>query len=165
MPRNITIHFSDGSIHQYNNAPDSVTPDQIEQRAKKDYPSKTITKIDGGVKLNDLPTPITSFNYTYEKHDILHVKKQGDYIIALKRISGYKKMPDLFTIHSYNLKNSTGVNPAPEYGRIDFDQDMDGNNAYSKAKGQFQKQFIPGNEYELVPGSSRYLTFAALSKL
>ena len=165
MPRNITIFFDDGSGHRYENIPDNVTPDMIEARVKKDYPNKKIIKIDGGAKLSNLPTPVASFNFTYEKHDILHVKKEGDLIIALKRISGYKKSPDLFTIHSYNLRNSTGVNPSSEYGRVDFDEDMDGKSAYSRAKAQFEKPFLPGNEYQLVPGSSRALTFSALLKV
>jgi hypothetical protein len=50
MPRNITVHFSDGTAHQYNNAPDVLTPDDIEKRTKKDYPNKKITRIDGGKK-------------------------------------------------------------------------------------------------------------------
>lgn len=52
MPRDITVHFSDGTAHQYNNAPDVLTPDDIEQRTKKDYPNKKIVKIDGGKKSN-----------------------------------------------------------------------------------------------------------------
>jgi hypothetical protein len=50
MPRDITITFSDGTKHQYNNTPDSVTPDDIEKRAKKDYPNKKISNISGGKK-------------------------------------------------------------------------------------------------------------------
>ena len=50
MPRDITITFSDGTNHQYNNTPDSVTPDDIEKRAKKDYPTKKISNISGGKK-------------------------------------------------------------------------------------------------------------------
>jgi hypothetical protein len=50
MPRDITITFSDGTKHQYNNTPDSVTPDDIENRAKKDYPTKKISNISGGKK-------------------------------------------------------------------------------------------------------------------
>jgi hypothetical protein len=50
MPRDITITFSDGTKHQYNNTPDSVTPDDIEKRAKKDYPTKKISNISGGKK-------------------------------------------------------------------------------------------------------------------
>ena len=48
MPRNITVYFSDGSAHQYNNAPDVLTPDDVETRTKRDYPNKKIVKIDGG---------------------------------------------------------------------------------------------------------------------
>lgn len=48
MSRNITITFSDGSSHRYENIPSTVTPDQIEARVKKDFPSKTIKNIDGG---------------------------------------------------------------------------------------------------------------------
>jgi hypothetical protein len=50
MPRNITVHFSDGTAHQYNNAPDDFTPDQVEARTKRDYPNKKIVRIDGGKK-------------------------------------------------------------------------------------------------------------------
>ena len=50
MPRNITVKFSDGTAHQYNNAPDDFTPNQVEARAKKDYPNKKIVGIDGGKK-------------------------------------------------------------------------------------------------------------------
>ena len=57
MPRNITIFFDDGSGHRYENIPDTVTPDMIESRVKKDFPSKRITRIDGGKKgLPPLPT-------------------------------------------------------------------------------------------------------------
>jgi hypothetical protein len=50
MPRDITVKFSDGTSHQYNNAPDKLTPDDIEKRTKKDYPNKKIVGIDGGKK-------------------------------------------------------------------------------------------------------------------
>jgi len=47
MPRNITITFGDGSSHVYNNVPDNITPEAIQQRATKDF-HKPITNIDGG---------------------------------------------------------------------------------------------------------------------
>ena len=50
MARNITITFSDGASHRYENIPDSVTPDMIEGRVQKDFPGKKITNIDGGKK-------------------------------------------------------------------------------------------------------------------
>jgi len=50
MPRNVTVTFEDGTSRVYRNVPDSVTPDQIEQRANNDYPSSRVTTISGGKK-------------------------------------------------------------------------------------------------------------------
>jgi hypothetical protein len=47
MPRNITITFEDGSTHVYQNAPDTVTPEQVTQRAQQEF-GKTIKALDGG---------------------------------------------------------------------------------------------------------------------
>lgn len=48
MPRNITLTFDDGTSHVYQNAPDDVTPDQIEERATKEFSGKKISGMDGG---------------------------------------------------------------------------------------------------------------------
>lgn len=50
MSRDVTITLSNGKTHVYRNVPDSVTPDQIEQRATKDFPSLRVTAISGGKK-------------------------------------------------------------------------------------------------------------------
>lgn len=47
MPRNITVTFADGSSHVYQNAPDDVTPDQVEARATKEF-GKAVKALDGG---------------------------------------------------------------------------------------------------------------------
>jgi hypothetical protein len=47
MPRNITVAFKDGTSHTYENAPDDVTPEQVQSRAEKQF-AKTVTGIDGG---------------------------------------------------------------------------------------------------------------------
>lgn len=47
MPRNITVTFSDGSTHVYQNAPDNITPDQVTARAQKDF-GKPVKALDGG---------------------------------------------------------------------------------------------------------------------
>ena len=47
MARNITVTFSDGTSHVYQNAPDDLTPDVVEARAQKDF-GKTVTGLDGG---------------------------------------------------------------------------------------------------------------------
>src|SRR6516164_9834318 len=48
MTRNITVEFDDGSSHRYENAPDDVTPEQITERAQKDFAGRTVTHLDGG---------------------------------------------------------------------------------------------------------------------
>lgn len=50
MPRNITITFDDGTNHEYQNVPDEVTPDQISERANKDFSGKKLKSIGGGNK-------------------------------------------------------------------------------------------------------------------
>lgn len=47
MPRNITVTFEDGSTHVYKNAPDAVTPEQVQARASKEF-GKTVKSLDGG---------------------------------------------------------------------------------------------------------------------
>jgi hypothetical protein len=50
MARDITVTFADGSKHQYNNTPDSVTPEQVMARVSQEFPNKTLVNIDGGRK-------------------------------------------------------------------------------------------------------------------
>lgn len=47
MPRDITVTFEDGSTHVYRGAPDNVTPDQVTQRAAKEF-GKSVKALDGG---------------------------------------------------------------------------------------------------------------------
>jgi len=55
MPRNVTITFADGTQHVYQNVPDSVNPDQMQQRAGKDFAGKAVTAMDGGRKPAEAP--------------------------------------------------------------------------------------------------------------
>lgn len=48
MARTVTITFGDGSQHVYSNVPETVTPEQIQSRAEKDFTGKTVSVIDGG---------------------------------------------------------------------------------------------------------------------
>jgi len=48
MPKNITVTFDDGSSHVYQNTPDTVTPEEVQQRATQQF-SKKVVNIDGGV--------------------------------------------------------------------------------------------------------------------
>jgi hypothetical protein len=56
MPRNITVTFADGTSHVYQNAPDNLTPDMVEERASKDF-GKTVKSLDGGSSPTVTPAP------------------------------------------------------------------------------------------------------------
>jgi hypothetical protein len=43
---NVTVSFADGASHIYEGVPDGVTPDQVEQRAIKDFGGKKVTHLD-----------------------------------------------------------------------------------------------------------------------
>jgi hypothetical protein len=47
MSRNPTVTFQDGTTHTYNNVPDSVTPDAVQDRAEKEF-GKAVVHLDGG---------------------------------------------------------------------------------------------------------------------
>jgi hypothetical protein len=57
MPRNVTVTLSNGNPHTYRNVPDNVTPDQIEQRAAKEFPGVRVVSISGGRKAQPAPEP------------------------------------------------------------------------------------------------------------
>jgi hypothetical protein len=47
VARDITVIFTDGSKHEYNNTPDNVTSSQVKDRAERDFPNKVIVHIAG----------------------------------------------------------------------------------------------------------------------
>ena len=47
MARNITVSFEDGTSHVYQNAPDTLTPEMVQERAQKDF-GKSVVSLDGG---------------------------------------------------------------------------------------------------------------------
>lgn len=47
MSRDITVKFEDGTTHVYKGAPDDITPEQVTQRAEKEF-GKRIEALDGG---------------------------------------------------------------------------------------------------------------------
>ena len=48
MPRDVKVTFADGTQTVYQNVPDDVTPQQVQQRVNSQYGGKTIANIDGG---------------------------------------------------------------------------------------------------------------------
>ena len=59
--RDITVSFSDGSQHEYNNTPDNVTPSQVKDRAERDFPNKRLVQITGTATDTGARTSETSF--------------------------------------------------------------------------------------------------------
>jgi hypothetical protein len=121
MPRNITVYFSDGTAHQYNNAPDVLTPDDIEKRTKKDYPNKKITRIDGGKKNSDdskgsaniEKTPsifwkgnfLVKHNEPNTKYYITNIEKNKNFLIVSVRREGSSGIST--TIRAINVEDET----------------------------------------------------------
>jgi len=48
MPHKITITFEDGTSHIYDGVPEEVTPEQIQERAAKDFSGLNPVSIDRG---------------------------------------------------------------------------------------------------------------------
>jgi hypothetical protein len=55
--RDITVTFTDGSQHEYNNTPNNVTPSQVKDRVERDFPNKRLNRLEGTA-------------YAYEKEPI-----------------------------------------------------------------------------------------------
>lgn len=58
MARTITLTFDDGTTHQYQNAPDDITPDAVMARASQEFAGKGIVNIDGGRGQQAAPEPV-----------------------------------------------------------------------------------------------------------
>ena len=58
MARTVTVTFEDGTQHVYQNAPDTITPEQVAERAAKDF-GKSVKGIDGGRAAQE-PAPAKS---------------------------------------------------------------------------------------------------------
>lgn len=64
MPRDVTVTFADGQTHVYQNAPDSITPDQVQTRAEREF-GKTVKGIDGGRQsIKEAPLPEKPLNWS-----------------------------------------------------------------------------------------------------
>ena len=83
MARTVTITFDDNTNHVYENVPDDVTPEKVEQRASKEYPGKALKTIDGGM-LIDYETG-ASFG---SKFDVERADNPKEARLALEKIHG-----------------------------------------------------------------------------
>jgi hypothetical protein len=60
MARDITVTFDDGSTHVYRGAPDNVTPEQVTERASKEF-GRAVASLDGGRKPQAQPSAAGRF--------------------------------------------------------------------------------------------------------
>ena len=60
MPRNISVSFEDGTLHTYQNVPDTTMPEDIESRAQRDFQGKRVTNI-SREPITTKPAPETGF--------------------------------------------------------------------------------------------------------
>jgi hypothetical protein len=111
MPRNITVQFSDGTTHVYQNAPDSLTPEQAEARARKDFPGKSVAGLDGGRKAgNKAPTLLDKANafadrnitpalMTFNRNALPFMDEAADGLTAVANYAQgkAKSLPDAYT--------------------------------------------------------------------
>jgi hypothetical protein len=125
MPRSITITFNDGTAHKYENIPDSVTPEMVEARAKKDFSTKTVKNIDGGrpataqpasselnqVKKNaGIPTKDTSADKPGFFSNLFSAAKDPKENVKLNFINWKKEGFDLVFTADFTITNN---NPYP----------------------------------------------------
>jgi hypothetical protein len=146
VPRNITITFSDGSGHRYENIPDNVTPDMIEARVQKDFPGKRITNIDGGKKASSWEKgsdKLVYKNYT-ERHIIQGVdESKEDSLIRRLKDPESAKFRGLEVWITQSSKN-------PNEPLLMLFGEINAKNGYG-AYGGYREFYALGSEYPNMP--------------
>lgn len=66
MARDITVTFADNTQHVYQNAPDDITPDQVEARASKEF-GKQVAHLDGGRGKTQQPAQSNALTEAFNK--------------------------------------------------------------------------------------------------
>ena len=92
MPRNVTVTLSNGNPHTYRNVPDNVTPDQIEQRAAKEFPGVRVVSISGGRKAQPAPERQQPWYESALSGFERGVKPVADFVSAIN--------PTIYTAHA-----------------------------------------------------------------
>jgi hypothetical protein len=57
MAKSMSVTFADGTSHTYDNIPDSVTQEQVDTRARTDYPDKQVVGVSAGAA-PEAPKPL-----------------------------------------------------------------------------------------------------------
>jgi hypothetical protein len=111
MPRAVTVVFSDGKVRVYENVPDDVTPDQVEDRARGEFPDRQITEVMGGNLVNrQLRDAIATRQATVE--DLQAIARRYDYEIQPDDLDTYQQWID-FAANRPNVAIPENIHTAP----------------------------------------------------
>jgi hypothetical protein len=111
MPRAVTVVFSDGKVRVYENVPDDVTPDQVEDRARGEFPDRQITEVMGGNLVNrQLRDAIATRQATVE--DLQAIARRYDYQIQPDDLDTYQQWID-FAANRPNVAIPENIHTAP----------------------------------------------------
>lgn len=93
MPRSVTVRFSDGKLRVYDNVPDEITPDQVEERARSEHPDREITEIAVGNLINrELRDAIATRRATVDS--LQAIAQKYDYQIPPQDFGAYQRWID-----------------------------------------------------------------------
>jgi RND family efflux transporter MFP subunit len=116
MPRNIAVSFEDGTLHTYQNVPDTVMPEDVEARAQRDFQGKRVTNISReSVAAKPAPEtgPVAAFKSSVErlKGDlgaigaVAGVEGAEQYAAAQRQKAGEMAAPGMPIVQIINLSN------------------------------------------------------------
>jgi hypothetical protein len=107
MPRNITVTFADGSTHIYQNTPDAITPEEVTQRATKEF-NKQVTNLDGGAALRGTALGETAPAGDMERPPVLAAPVVPNLAVPRKD-AGYSVFADEPVRQNVDIKETAGA--------------------------------------------------------
>jgi hypothetical protein len=111
MPRSVTVRFSDGQVRVYENVPDDVTPQQVEDQALQEFPDRQIAQIVGGNIINrELRDAIATRRATIE--DLQAIAQRYGHEIKPENLDAYQQWID-FAADRPNVAIPENIHTAP----------------------------------------------------
>lgn len=111
MPRSVTVRFSDGQVRVYENVPDDVTPQQVEDQALQEFPDRQIAQIVGGNIINrELRDAIATRRATIE--DLQAIAQRYGHEIKPENLGAYQQWID-FAADRPNVAIPENIHTAP----------------------------------------------------
>jgi hypothetical protein len=118
MSNSVTVIFSDGRVRVYDNVPDDVTAQQVEDQALKEFPDRQITEIRGGdAVLRQLRDAIATRRATVE--DLQGIAQQYGYDLEPQALDAYQRWIDYAAENpDVNIPDAIHVAPVSLPGAI-----------------------------------------------